>query len=161
MDAKYSQIDSKELAKLQICAPIANYHAKFVTIEVKRNGKKIDDKSRYYVEFRPNFFSNAMAQRALRRITKYNYENFMVNFTRASLPNKTLPKHPNIVNIDWLNKNVGANGPQSQAIKSILNRTSFPAPYLIFGPPGMALKMFPSATLNFYSPRNWKNQHTR
>lgn len=131
----FMDIDAKELAKLQIRAPIVTYQAKYVTIEMKGR-KKIDDKSRYYVEFHPNFFSNAMAQRALRRITKHNYEDFLVNFTRQSLPSQPIVRFSKFDDIEWLNKCVGDNGPQSQAIRSIVNRTSFPAPYLIFGPPG-------------------------
>lgn len=135
MELMCTEIDSKELAKLQIRAPIVTYQAKYVTIEMKGR-KKLDNMSRYYVEFRPNFYSNAMAQRALRRITKCNYEDFLVNFTRKSLPAQSRASFPEFDDIEWLNKCVGENGPQSQAIKSIVNRTSFPAPYLIFGPPG-------------------------
>lgn len=139
MDVFYKRMDSKELEKLQIRAPIMNYHAKFVTIEVKRkvrDCKRIDNEMRYHVEFCPNFFSNAMAQRALRRITKYNYEAFFVNFNSKSLPIQSKMRFDRFVITEWFNKDVGANGPQTRAIKNIVDRNNFPSPYLIFGPPG-------------------------
>lgn len=137
MSVQNNNIDSKELEKLQIRAPIANYHAKFVTIEVKRSSNKmIDDEMRYHVEFLPNFFSSAMAQRALSRIQKSNYEQFMLNFTMASLPVRGDLNFEKFSEIAWMNENVGGNFAQSQAIKHIVNRTSFPSPYIVFGPPG-------------------------
>lgn len=37
---------------------------------------------------------------------------------------------------EWLNPNVAKNEEQKQAVRSILNKTAYPAPYIIFGPPG-------------------------
>jgi len=36
----------------------------------------------------------------------------------------------------WFNPLVGKNPEQSQAVQNIVNGTSKPAPYLVFGPPG-------------------------
>lgn len=138
MDAISSGLPTDELKKVQICAPIANYYPKFITIEVKRSGKMkhIEKGTRFHVEFRPNFFSSAMAQRSLRRIEKYNYENFLLNFTRASLPQKSHSSSQKVSKFTWLNKSVGSNHAQSLAIENIVNRSSFPSPYIVFGPPG-------------------------
>ncbi|XP_050460328.1 putative helicase MOV-10 isoform X1 [Cataglyphis hispanica] len=38
--------------------------------------------------------------------------------------------------IKWINTNIEKNKEQKQAIKKILNKTAYPAPYIIFGPPG-------------------------
>jgi helicase MOV-10 len=137
MDVFNSGISHRDLEKLQIRVPIANYYPKFVTIEVKRNkSKTIDEKTRYHVEFRPNFFSSAMAQRALGRIETNGYEDFMLSFTKASLPVTSDFNFKKFNEIEWLNVNVGENFAQSQAIKHIVNRSSFPSPYIVFGPPG-------------------------
>lgn len=90
----------------------------------------------YHVAFCPNFYSNAMAQRALRTITKTKFENFLLFFTPESLPIKSNFRFQHFDDIEWLNKDVGANFAQSQAIKHIVNRSSFPSPYIVFGPPG-------------------------
>lgn len=36
----------------------------------------------------------------------------------------------------WVNRKIGNNPEQQQAVRNIVNKTSSPAPYLIFGPPG-------------------------
>lgn len=41
-----------------------------------------------------------------------------------------------ILDLSWFNGSVGQNFEQRQAITNILNRTAFPAPYILFGPPG-------------------------
>ncbi|KAL2712790.1 putative helicase MOV-10 [Vespula squamosa] len=38
--------------------------------------------------------------------------------------------------LNWLNKSVKENAEQKQAVINILNRTAYPAPYILFGPPG-------------------------
>lgn len=136
MDALLHKLEPKELAKLQITGPIINYHRNHIVIELKRKKEEIAKGVRFHVEFRPNFFSNAMAQRALRRIETIGYEKFMLEFTRKSLPVGANGNFQQFEDIAWLNRNVGTNGPQSQAVKCILNRNNFPSPYIVFGPPG-------------------------
>lgn len=136
MEALRTQNDPKELAKAQICAPIMNFHRNYVTIEIKRTKKTMEKDTRYRVEFRPNFYSNAMAQRALRRIQKHGFENFLLEFTKESLPVQVKFRFQHFEQIEWMNQSVGKNFSQSQAIKHIVNRSSFPSPYIVFGPPG-------------------------
>lgn len=38
--------------------------------------------------------------------------------------------------LDWVHKSVANNEEQKTAVKNILNKSSHPAPYIIFGPPG-------------------------
>jgi hypothetical protein len=138
MEALNNHIDSKELGKLQINSPILSYQFRCVTVEINRKTiRKFDEKALYQVEFRPNFFSNAMAQRALTRIDKVGYANFMTTFDKKSLPIKADFNFPSFEIVEWLNQNVGKNLPQSQAVKHIVSRSSFPSPYIVFGPPGM------------------------
>lgn len=135
----------KELQKFQIRAPIKGYHRNFVTVEIDRKGNdKINSDEFYHVAFLPNFFSNAMALRALTRIKALNYEPFMLEFTRKSLPSEAIKGFKQFDTFEWMNQSVGSNFGQSQAIKHIVNRTSFPSPFIVFGPPGTYF------SLNFY-----------
>lgn len=136
MDALFAKMNPEDLKKVQICAPIVSFHRNYVTIEIKRKGKNIEKSARYRVEFLPNFFSNAMAQRALRQIEKHGYENFMLNFTKQTLPSQIRFQFQKFESIEWMNESVGKNFSQSQAITQIVNRSSFPSPYVVFGPPG-------------------------
>jgi helicase MOV-10 len=36
----------------------------------------------------------------------------------------------------WFDAKIASNPPQRQAVQNIVNGTSMPAPYLLFGPPG-------------------------
>lgn len=38
--------------------------------------------------------------------------------------------------IKWINTDMKENERQKQAVEKILNKTPYPAPYIIFGPPG-------------------------
>lgn len=44
----------------------------------------------------------------------------------------TLPE----LDLDWANKSVAKNEEQKIAVKNILNYSAYPAPYILFGPPG-------------------------
>lgn len=140
MEALFAKMTPEDLKKVQICAPIVSFHRNYVTIEIKRKGKNIEKTARYRVEFLPNFFSNAMAQRALRQIEKHGYENFLLDFTKETLPHQIRFRFQKLDSIEWMNESVGKNFAQSQAIKYIVNRSSFPSPYVVFGPPGEQIK---------------------
>lgn len=128
--------DPEVLSRLQTKVPITSYHRNYIVCDMKRKQSPIQYDKLYHVEFRPNFYSNAMAQRALRRITKAKFEQFLLKFTPESLPTRSNFLFQQFENIQWMNKVVGENFAQSQAIKHIVNRTSFPSPYVVFGPPG-------------------------
>ncbi|XP_050098634.1 putative helicase mov-10-B.1 isoform X2 [Anopheles aquasalis] len=50
-----------------------------------------------------------------------------------SLPSK---KKEMIESFSWFNTSIATNELQKTAIKNIVNRTAYPAPYILFGPPG-------------------------
>lgn len=138
MSAISMNLAGKELQKKQIKGPILNYLPRAVTMDVNRKYTQlIDDRERYYVEFLPNFFSTATAQKSLRRLQTHNYESFIVNFSAACLPYSSMKRFKEVVQkFSWLNAAIESNEAQAKAVKQIVNRTSFPAPYIIFGPPG-------------------------
>uniref|UniRef100_A0A4Y0BPV1 Uncharacterized protein n=1 Tax=Anopheles funestus TaxID=62324 RepID=A0A4Y0BPV1_ANOFN len=45
-------------------------------------------------------------------------------------------KEEQITKFEWFQECIGKNSQQMQAIKNIINRTAYPAPYILFGPPG-------------------------
>lgn len=122
--------------KNQFNGPIEQFYRKSVVVEIKRNRHRdFDLDQTYVIEFRPNFYSNAIAQRALKRVI--HFENFISSFNEDSLAVKPeTVQQQQFTKIKWMNRNVGRNQAQSTAIKHIVNRTSFPLPYVIFGPPG-------------------------
>lgn len=76
-----------------------------------------------------------MAHQALKRVK--DYEGYLLDFEDGSLSGNTDEViHKQFTEIEWMNKSVGANLAQSTAIRHIVNRTSFPSPYIVFGPPG-------------------------
>lgn len=131
-----SSLDPRILKDLQIAGPIVGVYPKHFVIELKRGGKKIDKNELYQVELLPNFFSSAMAQEGLTKIKKEGFEDFMLDFGNSSLSTPNHDVFEKFEIIEWLNKDVGGNVAQSEAIKQILNRSSFPSPYVVFGPPG-------------------------
>ncbi|KAK9309806.1 hypothetical protein QLX08_000626 [Tetragonisca angustula] len=60
----------------------------------------------------------------------YNLEN-LIN-PKINTDHYTLSK----VDLDWVHKSIANNEEQKTAVKNILNSSSYPAPYIIFGPPG-------------------------
>ncbi|CRL05448.1 CLUMA_CG018163, isoform A [Clunio marinus] len=143
MEALSSGLDSTEIKKLQISCPIVGYHPKYVLVEIKRKAKMIESrikaKERFRVEFCPNFASSAAAQRSLRSIESNKFKHFFLDFKRISLPMKA----KNSKNCDekfkivqWMNEKVKSSHSQMQAVINIVNRSSFPSPYIVFGPPG-------------------------
>lgn len=136
MDAMNAHLDAKELTNLQICGSIINYHRNYITFQLNRKGKTINKDDRFHVEFRPNFYVNAMAQRTLRHIAKNGFEDFFKDFTLKSLTVQTKNMSEIFDDFEWFNTSVGKNYAQSTAIKHIVNRSSFPSPFIVFGPPG-------------------------
>ncbi|CAD1469051.1 unnamed protein product, partial [Heterotrigona itama] len=60
----------------------------------------------------------------------YNLENLI--YPKINTNHYTLSK----VDLDWVHKSIVNNEEQKTVVKNILNNSSYPAPYIIFGPPG-------------------------
>jgi hypothetical protein len=58
-------------------------------------------------------------------------------------------------NFKWMNKNVGKNKSQMNAVKSIVNRTSFPSPFIVFGGPGCGKTSLAVEAVSFISLFNY------
>nr|XP_022908608.1 putative helicase mov-10-B.1 [Onthophagus taurus] len=57
-------------------------------------------------------------------------------FPDVALRNRIIAERFNISNIQFYNDSIYVNPEQRKAVLSILNDTAFPAPYILFGPPG-------------------------
>ena len=95
-----------------------------VEMEDKAN---IDTK--WNVKFSPNRTTVKMEQQALQIIAN-------LGLSRFFFPIKPEPKGLNFNEFQWINENITSNSEQMLAIKNIVNETAFPAPYILFGPPG-------------------------
>lgn len=115
----------------------------------------------YHVQLVENRVPLRLAYKALMRITSLNLEPFFTTFDDSTLPCQPEKHFGNEVeSIDCINPSIGTNSSQMKAVQNIINRTSFPSPYVVFGPPGENEKLFLlERNSNFLLSRNWKNKH--
>lgn len=97
----------------------------------KKNQLVIDEDRPFHVEFQPNRVSIRVAQRGVEDAITFNLTEYLCDFKGKA--SQKLPKS-NICKFQWMNQKVNAE--QRAAIKNIVNCSSFPSPYIIFGPPG-------------------------
>lgn len=97
----------------------------------KKQELAIDEDRPFHVEFQPNRMSIRVAHRGVEDAITYNLTEYLSNFKGKS--SQKLPKSK-FCKFQWMNKKVNAE--QRAAVKDIVNCSSFPAPYIVFGPPG-------------------------
>lgn len=101
--------------------------------EARRQSRKLIETDRYYhVQFLPNRVSIRVAQEAVAVAIKHKLEDYLELFK----PTVKVEKKPSHKDFVWMNKKISGNNEQKMAIENIVNCTSFPAPYICFGPPG-------------------------
>jgi hypothetical protein len=88
-----------------------------------------------HVRFIPNRITYRSCLQALDVIKSRGLSDYFEHY-ETSPANCKETKCEKFVNFEWFNKQVGNNQEQMTAIKSIVNCTAFPFPYVIFGPPG-------------------------
>jgi AAA domain len=92
----------------------------------------------YHVEFLPNRIATRVAHRAVADAINNQLSKYLADFTiesSAQVKNDMRDKRP-FKKFQWMNASIKGNNEQQSAIKNIINCTSFPSPYIIFGPPG-------------------------
>lgn len=102
----------------------------------KPKSKQISKSTKYHVQLVENRVPTRLACMALERISKLKLEAFFVNFDESKLTAQDAQKPLPVEIVDSINPSVGSNESQMKAVTNIVNRTSFPSPYIIFGPPG-------------------------
>lgn len=93
----------------------------------------------YTIIFMPNRISFQASQNALSLIAEKNLMEYFDCFNVAEISRyKGLQLRTTFKDSEflWINKNIESNEEQKLAIKNIVNRTSYPYPYCILGPPG-------------------------
>ena len=82
------------------------------------------------VQFYPANWPLKCSHYVLHIICKHNLISLL--YPKININVCTLQKN----NIDWVNQSVAENPEQKIAVINILNQTAYPAPYILFGPPG-------------------------
>jgi len=91
----------------------------------------------YHVEFIPNRVSIRVAHRGIEDAITNGLKDVLCNFEQAKAsPARNAPKDRILGKFQWMNRSVNKNKEQQIAIRNIVNATSFPLPYILFGPPG-------------------------
>ncbi|KAL1376264.1 hypothetical protein pipiens_004456 [Culex pipiens pipiens] len=93
--------------------PLGNPDANFHKLEF------IPDRSPFQLEYQA---LELLESRAMQQLA------FPSDFGRSKLPA--------INEFKWIRQNVASNEEQMAAVRNIVNQSSFPAPYILFGPPG-------------------------
>lgn len=101
----------------------------------RRPQKAIDLKIKYFLRFIPNRITYRACFAALdsihNRLLRDYFDAFETEPVNCKRENYEL-----FENFDWYNQQIGTNEEQMTAIKNIVNCTSYPFPYVVFGPPG-------------------------
>lgn len=97
----------------------------------QRRGPFIDEERHYHVEFQPNRVTVRVAHQAIDIAESKQMSTFFKDFTGQEKPFKE-----SFQKIKWMNPMIYDNKEQQVAIKNIVNCSSYPSPYILFGPPG-------------------------
>ncbi|XP_062564065.1 putative helicase MOV-10 isoform X2 [Armigeres subalbatus] len=85
------------------------------------------------IEFVFNKVTFQLEQQALNCLAQCRKEMILFPTRSNAVQGEQIDK---ITSLHWININIASNEEQMTAVRSIVNRTSFPAPYVLFGPPG-------------------------
>lgn len=126
-DCIFAQVDKLEHG-------IIHFEKKF---PVSQNGVQriFDLNTTYFIRFIPNRITYRACFQALDSIRMQLLHRYFDDFEDAPM----LCKRDNgakVENFEWYNQQIGTNEEQMTAIKSIVNCTAYPFPYVVFGPPG-------------------------
>lgn len=134
--------DLAELKSHRIVAKIAYIFDNLILIKIaaprqrrqRVDPPKIDCDRPYHIEFIPNRMSTRVAHRALEDLKSAGMLNYLKKF---EMPKASVRSHDDYFDeFEWFNETIDDNEEQQIAIQNIVNCTSFPSPYIIFGGPG-------------------------
>jgi hypothetical protein len=133
--------DHRKLKELRITAEIDYIIDNLVIIKIYRPEKpkklpkiKLGAEGFYHVDFIPNRACFRITQRALEDMKNMKIQPYLQNFETS----KVMKRGSKIKfdKLEWLSSTIKTNKEQMIAVENILNCTSFPSPFIIFGGPG-------------------------
>nr|XP_029731597.1 helicase MOV-10-like [Aedes albopictus] len=86
------------------------------------------------IRFLFNSVTFQLEQQALERLAECRAE--VILFPTGTDPVQHGAEMEELTSFQWINIGIASNEEQMVAVRNIVNRTSFPAPYVLFGPPG-------------------------
>ncbi|XP_058813019.1 putative helicase MOV-10 [Topomyia yanbarensis] len=105
---------------------IHNIHPDYMVIHVNQ---PLVPAAFYTIVFELNRLTFQMEYLALSLLEK-------IDIGKLLFPKEPEKKKILFKDFDWCSKNVSTNVEQMSAVENIVNRMAFPAPYILFGPPG-------------------------
>ncbi|XP_015178042.1 PREDICTED: putative helicase mov-10-B.1 [Polistes dominula] len=99
-----------------------NYSSKF----------KFHENKKYDISVRDSNFPLKICHYALDEIQSFYNIKLLIN---PEIKKDTL-QYYSITNFAWFNESIKKNPEQMQVVKNVINKTAYPAPYILFGPPG-------------------------
>lgn len=121
----------------------AKIFCKIITIDGTRvvfekpKSRRVELREKYHVSLAENRVPSRLAFKALERIKKLQLEEFFTTFDTSTLCKQPAAKKiDEVETIECCNPSISENGSQTTAVMHIINRSSFPTPYIVFGPPG-------------------------
>lgn len=136
--------DLDELKPYRIIGRICYIFDNLILVQMKKTGRSrrqrgdtpapptIDSERLYHIEFIPNRVSTRVAHRALIDLKEANMTGYLKDFDAQNVASR----YGDFDEFEWYNKSIKGNKEQQIAITNIVNCSSFPSPYVIFGGPG-------------------------
>lgn len=127
--------DLHEIVDYRIVCKVHYIFGNLILLKQQKNRKRrknnINDERNYHVQFIPNRIAIRVAHRAIDDALKCKLVDYLCDFDPSQKSSKEV-----IQKFAWMNSSVSSNKEQQKAVRNIVNRSSFPSPYIVFGPPG-------------------------
>ncbi|XP_063709671.1 putative helicase mov-10-B.1 [Culicoides brevitarsis] len=122
-DVKYEEDKDYRLS-------ITRVNETYLEVRTSEHCRNRLEATNYEVRFRKDRTVFRFEQHALNSLPSAVIENVL-------FPKKCgLPADPNAMKFEWCSNSVKTNPEQQQAVRNIVNGSAYPAPYILFGPPG-------------------------
>ena len=132
-----SNLNAPQVEKSRIYTTILLIDGSRVVFEGSRNEGRFNLSEKYHVQFVVNRIASRLALRSLGKIQDMNLEAFFTTFNENQLADSQKRNFGDDIDvIECCNPSVSNNEAQLATVQHILNKTSFPSPYVVFGPPG-------------------------
>lgn len=139
--------DLHEIAEQRIISKISYIFGNTILFNINngrsrrsQNQTELDLDRHYHVEFVANRISVRVAHRAISDARSFKLRNYLKSVDSCDLNQKSKKGAEKVFKkFNWMNKEIKNNIEQQTAIENIVNCTSFPSPYILFGPPGTIL----------------------